>query len=75
MAVIAFSSLCACLSLDRFKRPGGYVGLSNGGGSSVSGGRRGLVGAIGGRGTNNRPGRSVDEENRLIDQLDEEWED
>lgn len=75
MAIIGFSSLGNCLNINRFKSQGGYTGLSNERGSSGSGGRRGLVGAIGGRGTSNRPRRSVDEENRLIDQLDEEWED
>ncbi|KAK2767507.1 Cation-independent mannose-6-phosphate receptor CI-MPR [Arachnomyces sp. PD_36] len=44
--------------------------------------RSGLVGAIGGRGTGSGSGgrgtgqrSNVDEENRLIDQLDEEWDD
>lgn len=59
-----------------------YSQLANGSsGGSVGGGRNGLVGAIGGRGrnaagSNHRQGqRDVDEENRLIDQLDEEWDD
>lgn len=73
MSIIGFFSLGNCLNINRFKSR--YTSLSNGQGDSGSGGRRGLVGAIGGRGTNNRPRRSVDEENRLIDQLDEEWED
>lgn len=44
--------------------------------------RSGIVGAIGGRGSGNGSGSrnsgqksNVDEENRLIDQLDEEWDD
>lgn len=64
-AVIIFSSLTRC-----FTRKG----------VSISGAQRGggLIGAIGGRGRaadlrGSRP--DVDAENRLIDQLDEEWED
>jgi cation-dependent mannose-6-phosphate receptor len=73
MTVIIFSSLCSCLRLDRLKSRRGYTHLPNG----QSGGRRGLVGAIGGRGPGNSSSRRPDleEENRLIDQLDEEWED
>ncbi|KAL1961318.1 hypothetical protein VTO42DRAFT_46 [Malbranchea cinnamomea] len=77
MAIIIFSSMCSCLRLDRLKSPRVYSILPHGQGSGgPDGGRRGIVGAIGGRGTSNRQRRpDVDEENRLIDQLDEEWED
>ena len=74
MFSILCSSLCRCLPLDRLKQTGRYTHLNDG--RRSSGGRRGLAGAIGGRGTGDRSGRrDVDEENRLIDQLDEEWDD
>lgn len=38
-------------------------------------GRGGFIGAIGGRGVGHGGRRDVDAENRLIDQLDEEWDD
>ncbi|KAI1946011.1 Cation-independent mannose-6-phosphate receptor CI-MPR [Ophidiomyces ophidiicola] len=74
MAIILFSSVLGC-----FKSSGGYTRLPLGQDNGNSH-RRGLVGAIGGRGPSNSNtvrGRrhDVDEENRLIDQLDEEWED
>lgn len=74
MVIIFFSSILGC-----FKSRGGYSRLSVGQDSSSSQ-RRGLVGAFGGRGpANGNVGRgrrsNVDEENRLIDQLDEEWDD
>ncbi|EFW20208.1 Cation-independent mannose-6-phosphate receptor CI-MPR [Coccidioides posadasii str. Silveira] len=74
MVIIGFASVLNC-----FKSRGGYARLSLGQSNGDSP-RRGLVGAIGGRGPRNwnvgRGGRpNVDEENRLIDQLDEEWDD
>lgn len=42
--------------------------------ADTDGGRGGVIGAIGGRGGRGQ-GRDVDAENRLIDQLDEEWDD
>lgn len=55
--------------LFNFKRPssGGYASVN---GSNVPDGRRGSY-----AGRNNRGRGDIDEENRLIDQLDEEWED
>lgn len=57
---------------------GGTDGRNSAGGQQ----RSGLVGAIGGRGSAGGSGgrntgqrSNVDEENRLIDQLDEEWDD
>lgn len=57
-------------------------GVSNRRSGSSGQQRSGLVGAIGGRGTGGATGsrssgqkNNVDEENRLIDQLDEEWDD
>ncbi|WEW55302.1 Cation-independent mannose-6-phosphate receptor CI-MPR [Emydomyces testavorans] len=79
MVIILFSSILSC-----FKSREGYTRVSLGQDNNNNGGgthRRGLVGAIGGRGSNNHgtTGRGrrhdVDEENRLIDQLDEEWDD
>jgi cation-dependent mannose-6-phosphate receptor len=66
MTIILFASLGRVLRLDRSSR-GGYV-HANGARSS------GLVSAIGGRRGRDSRG-NVDAENRLIDQLDEEWED
>ncbi|PGH04858.1 hypothetical protein AJ80_08467 [Polytolypa hystricis UAMH7299] len=82
LCIILFSSLQRCLSFRPSNR--GYAHLSNGNRASSGpsgqrgGGGGGIVGAIGGRGA--VPGREgrrmdVDEENRLIDQLDEEWDD
>lgn len=66
MAIILFSSIGRALQLNR-SPPGGYI-HANGARTS-----RGLMSAIGGRrGGENRS--DVDEENRLIDQLDEEWD-
>ncbi|KKA23576.1 Vacuolar sorting receptor (Mrl1) [Rasamsonia emersonii CBS 393.64] len=67
--IIIFSSLTRCFTWKRASI-GGYAGVS-----SQRGG--GLIGAIGGRGRADLRGSrpDVDAENRLIDQLDEEWED
>lgn len=72
-----FSSLSNCIGLNRLGSSRGYTHVSNG---QEGGGRRGLVGAIGGRGTvggrgSSRRANDIEEENRLIDQLDEEWDD
>ncbi|KAG5206005.1 Cation-independent mannose-6-phosphate receptor CI-MPR [Trichophyton interdigitale] len=77
MFIILWSSMANCFRFRKSRLA--YSRLANG--SSAGGGRNGLVGAIGGRGrnaagSNHRQGqRDVDEENRLIDQLDEEWDD
>lgn len=67
MFVILFSSLGNCF---RPRRPsaGGYAHVG-------SDSRGGFIGAIGGRGEGQGRRRDVDAENRLIDQLDEEWDD
>ncbi|KAF7719277.1 Uncharacterized protein PECH_004788 [Penicillium ucsense] len=69
MFVILFSSLGRCLRLNRSSSSGDY--------SRASGdGRSGIMGAFGGRGSaGSGSRRDVDAENRLIDQLDEEWDD
>ncbi|PGH08345.1 cation-dependent mannose-6-phosphate receptor [Blastomyces parvus] len=80
--IILFSSLARCFRSSNFNAPAGYSRFSNGS-HGINSDRRGggLVGAIGGRrdGGANGGGRgrraSVEEENRLIDQLDEEWDD
>ncbi|QSS52540.1 vacuolar sorting receptor [Histoplasma capsulatum var. duboisii H88] len=79
--IILFASLCRCFSSSNFKSPTGYSPFSNynhnsndrnaGGFVSAFSGRRGSGGGAGGRGRRT----DVDEENRLIDQLDEEWDD
>ncbi|RJE19023.1 vacuolar sorting receptor [Aspergillus sclerotialis] len=67
MTIILFSSLGRLLRIRRSSR-GGAV-HANGPGNS-----RGFISAIGGR--RGRGGHDdVDAENRLIDQLDEEWDD
>lgn len=66
--IILFTSLAGLLRCNRKRSSAGYArGNSTGG----------FMGAIGGRGHGRGTGRSsdVDAENRLIDQLDEEWED
>ncbi|KAJ5551411.1 Vacuolar sorting receptor (Mrl1) [Penicillium sp. DV-2018c] len=68
MAVILFSSLGNLFHFRGSPSRNGYV-------RADSGGRGGFIGAIGGRGGREQAGRDVDAENRLIDQLDEEWED
>jgi cation-dependent mannose-6-phosphate receptor len=65
-AIIIFSSLTRCFTKK---------GSSSSGGYSRANGQNGLIGAIGGRRGGDRGGRDVDAENRLIDQLDEEWND
>jgi cation-dependent mannose-6-phosphate receptor len=69
--VIIFSSLTRYFTSKR-SSAGGYSRV-NGSGSQ----RGGLIGAFGGRRESDRAGRGVDvdAENRLIDQLDEEWDD
>lgn len=68
MFLILFSSLGNCLRLRR-SSPSGYAHTR---GNS----RGGFIGAIGGRGGEGQGRRrDVDAENRLIDQLDEEWDD
>lgn len=69
MLVILFSSLGRCLRLNRSSSSGGYT-------RADGDGRGGFIGAFGGRGGAGSGGRrDVDAENRLIDQLDEEWDD
>lgn len=69
MFVILFSSLGRCLRLKRSPSNSGYA-------RADGDGRGGFIGAIGGRGSGGHGGRrDVDAENRLIDQLDEEWDD
>ncbi|KAK2736157.1 Cation-independent mannose-6-phosphate receptor CI-MPR [Myotisia sp. PD_48] len=73
---ICGSLFSCCFRLTGRQSGSGYSQLSTGN----NGGRRGLVGAIGGRGNGSNSGsqrqrHDVDEENRLIDQLDEEWDD
>lgn len=72
MTIALFSSLGRILHLNRSSRSaGGYVHANNGSRGSGAGG---LISAIGGR--RGRDSRAdVDAENRLIDQLDEEWDD
>ncbi|KAJ5820526.1 hypothetical protein N7474_006117 [Penicillium riverlandense] len=67
IVVIIFSSLANLLHISRSPSRSGYV-------RADTGTRGGFIGAIGGRGG---PGHrsEVDAENRLIDQLDEEWDD
>lgn len=65
MLIIGLSALGRTLRLRR---------SGSGSDSAASGADRGIVGAFGGR-RRGRGARDVDEENRLIDQLDEEWED
>ncbi|KAK2753640.1 Cation-independent mannose-6-phosphate receptor CI-MPR [Onygenales sp. PD_40] len=79
LMIIIFSSISRCLRVN--KPPTGYSQFSNGE-SNYNDRRGGLVGAIGGRGGISNGGGSgrgrrtdVEEENRLIDQLDEEWDD
>lgn len=67
MVVILFSSVGNCF---RSNRPSSS-GYTRAGGDS----RGGFIGAIGGRGGGHGGRRDVDAENRLIDQLDEEWDD
>ncbi|KAJ5897555.1 Vacuolar sorting receptor (Mrl1) [Penicillium tannophilum] len=69
MFIISFSSIGNCLRLRRSPSNGGYT-------RPGSDDRGGFIGAIGGRGGRGSGGRGdVDAENRLIDQLDEEWDD
>ncbi|EFQ98014.1 hypothetical protein MGYG_08915 [Nannizzia gypsea CBS 118893] len=80
MFIILWSSIANCFRFRKSRSAYSQLGHgpSNG---SAGGGRNGLVGAIGGRGRNaagsnrRQDQRDVDEENRLIDQLDEEWDD
>lgn len=73
MTIILFSSLTRLLRLDRIAiRRRGYSHVDTGTGTAGAQHRGGLIGAIGGRG--GRAARDVDAENRLIDQLDEEWD-
>ncbi|KAJ6144449.1 hypothetical protein N7470_008344 [Penicillium chermesinum] len=65
MFVILFSSLGSC-----FRRSPSHSGYTPAGGD----GRGGFFGAFGGRGGRSSS-RDVDAENRLIDQLDETWDD
>lgn len=67
MFVIIFSSLVNLFNCKRSPAGSGYT-------RADSNGRGGFIGAIGGRGARGQ-GRDVDAENRLIDQLDEEWDD
>lgn len=71
--IIVFSSIARFFRLkrsqsDRYSRVNG---------TDASAQRGGIIGAIGGRGGGEGRGHraDVDAENRLIDQLDEEWED
>lgn len=65
--MIIFSSLGNLFNCKRSPAGSGYT-------RADSNGRGGFIGAIGGRGARGQ-GRDVDAENRLIDQLDEEWDD
>lgn len=67
MFVIIFSSLGNLLRCKGSPAGNGYT-------RADSNGRGGFIGAIGGRGGRGQS-RDVDAENRLIDQLDEEWDD
>lgn len=72
MFVILFSSLGNCFR-PRRSSVSGYAHAGSGSGSRSRGG---FIGAIGGRGGEAQGRRrDVDAENRLIDQLDEEWDD
>lgn len=71
--IIALFSLLRCFSGLRSSSSNGRADTSH---------RTGFMGAIGGRGrghrndpSGQRSPRDVDAENRLIDQLDEEWDD
>lgn len=69
MGVIVYSSVTNCLPSKHSRSNSGYVRT----GTDSHGG---FIGAIGGRGARGSGGRGdMDAENRLIDQLDEEWED
>ncbi|KAN0079745.1 Mannose-6-phosphate receptor binding domain containing protein [Elaphomyces granulatus] len=72
--IIIFSSLTSCFRQRHTSGGGGYIRVND---SNRQ--RGGIIGAIGGRGRGADQGRGnrvdVDEENRLIDQLDEEWDD
>ena len=69
MGIIVYSSIANCLPLGRSPSRSGYVRTGNDS-------RGSFIGAIGGRRGQGSGGRGdVDAENRLIDQLDEEWED
>jgi cation-dependent mannose-6-phosphate receptor len=68
MFIILFSSLGSICHINRSRSNSGYMR------ADTDGGRGGVIGAIGGRGGRGQ-GRDVDAENRLIDQLDEEWDD
>ncbi|KAJ5294647.1 hypothetical protein N7508_009468 [Penicillium antarcticum] len=68
MFIIFFSSVGNICRINRSRSNSGYVRANS------DGGRGGVIGAIGGRGGRGQ-GRDVDAENRLIDQLDEEWDD
>lgn len=67
MFVIIFSSLGNLFRCKGSPAGDGYT-------RADSNGRGGFISAIGGRGGRGQ-GRDVDAENRLIDQLDEEWDD
>lgn len=67
MVVIVISSLGNIFNCKRSPSSNGYARADSTG--------RGFIGAFGGRGARSQGGRDVDAENRLIDQLDEEWDD
>ncbi|KAJ5748342.1 uncharacterized protein N7511_010038 [Penicillium nucicola] len=71
MFIIVFSTFGNICRMNRSRSTNGYVRADS------DGGHGGVIGAIGGRGGRGGRGQSrdVDAENRLIDQLDEEWED
>lgn len=69
MFIIIFSSLGNLLRCKGSPSSNGYTRADSNGNT-----RGGFIGAFGGRGRG-RNGRDVDAENRLIDQLDEEWDD
>ncbi|OAX84019.1 hypothetical protein ACJ72_01613 [Emergomyces africanus] len=83
LSIILFTSVSRCFRSANLKSSTGYSHLSNGNRNFNARRGDGLVGAIGGRrdggGSGTNGGRSrradVEEENRLIDQLDEEWDD
>lgn len=69
MGVIVYTSVTNYLPSRHARSGSGYIRTS-------TDDRSGFIGAIGGRRSRGSGGRGdVDAENRLIDQLDEEWED
>ena len=76
MAIILSSSLSRLLHLDRISRAGGYIHPDSAEDDAEGTYRGSFINAIGGRGRPRHAGgnhqHNVEDENRLIDQLDEE---